>query len=279
MSVQLSGKVAAITGGAQGIGLAIAEALIAEGMSVAIGDLDRPRADAAAAHLGDRAIAVDLDVTSATSMRLFVDAAEHAFGPLDVLVNNAGIMLVGEFAKEEDRGTDLQIDVNLRGVINGCKAAIAVMADRGDGHIVNIASTAGKVGVPRVATYTATKHAVVGLTDSLRAELRSSGIQVSAIMPIPVNTQLGAALGRSILPSVEPEDVARQVVTVIRKRRNEAFVPSYMELISMATRWLPSPGRDLVTRVLGGHDIMNDADDAKREAYQRQAVELQRARR
>ncbi|CAN5400696.1 SDR family oxidoreductase [soil metagenome] len=279
MTIQLEGKVAAVTGGAQGIGRAIAEALVAEGMSVAIGDLDLARATATAEQLGDRAIALDLDVTSPQSVAIFLARTEDAFGPLDVLVNNAGIMLVGELAKEDDLCSDLQIDVNLRGVLNGCKAAVRTMADRGDGHIVNIASTAGKVAVPRLATYTATKHAVIGLTDSLRAELREQGIQVSAIMPVPVNTRLGAELGRSIVPPVEPEDVARQVVKVLRKRSNEAFVPSYMEFISMATRWLPSAGRDFMTRTLGGHNVMNQADDAKREQYQREAVAIQRAQR
>lgn len=279
MAVQLDGRVAAVTGGAQGIGKAIARALVAEGMSVMIGDLDLPTARATAEELGPRVHAVDLDVTDPTSVQRFVEAAEAAFGPLDVMVNNAGIMLVGELAKEDDRGTDLQVDVNLRGVINGCKAAIRAMQDRGDGHIVNIASTAGKVAVPRLATYTATKHAVVGLTDSLRAELRPAGIQVSAIMPVPVNTRLGADLGRSLIPPVEADDVARQVVRVLRRRSNEAFVPSYVELLSAATRWLPSPARDAATRLLRGHDVMVGADDAKREAYQREAVAAQRARR
>jgi NAD(P)-dependent dehydrogenase (short-subunit alcohol dehydrogenase family) len=276
MAVELAGKVAAITGGAQGIGRAIAAALVAEGMSVAIGDLDLPAALATAEALGPRVRAFDLDVTSPASVDDFVAAAEAALGPLDVFVNNAGIMLVGELAKEDDRATDLQIDVNLRGVLNGCKAAVRVMADRGDGHIVNIASTAGKVAVPRLVTYTATKHAVVGATDSLRAELRPLGIQVSAIMPVPVNTRLGAELGRSMVPPVEVEDVARQVVRVLRRRSNEAFVPSYVELISACVRWLPSPARDWVTRALGGHDVMLQADDAGREAYQREALDAQR---
>lgn len=279
MAVQLRGKVAAITGGAQGIGKAIARALVAEGMSVAIGDLDLPLAEATAAELGDRVAAFDLDVTSLESVTRFVAAAEEAFGPLDVMVNNAGIMLVGELVKEDERATDLQIDVNVRGVLNGCKAAVASMADRGDGHIVNIASAAGKVALPRLVTYTGTKHAVIGITDSLRPELAAQGIQVSAIMPVPVKTRLGAELGRSFIPPVEADDVARQVVKVLKRRSNEAFVPSYLELIHASTRWLPSPARDLVTRGLGGHQVMVDADDSGREAYQREALEVQRTRR
>ncbi len=277
MSVELNGKVAAVTGGAQGIGRAISEALLDAGVRVAIGDLDLAKAIVTAEELGRGCVAFDLDVTSPDSVRSFLDQTQDALGPLDIMINNAGIMLVGELSKEEDRGTDLQIDVNLRGVINSCKAAVRSMGDRGDGHIVNIASTAGKIAVPRLVTYTATKHAVVGVTDSLRAELRGSGIQVSAIMPVPVNTRLGAELGRSIVPRVEPEDVARQVLKVLRRRSNEAYVPSYMELLLASTRWLPSPARDFVTRVLGGHNVMLGADDHKREAYQREALDEQRA--
>ncbi len=278
MAVQLHGKVAAITGGAQGIGKSIARALVAEGMSVAIGDLDLPLARITAAELGDRAVALDLDVTSPASVRAFVTAAEEALGPLDVMVNNAGIMLVGEFAKEDDRGTDLQLDVNVRGVLNGCKAAVQVMADRGRGHIVNIASTAGKVAVPRLVTYTTSKHAVVGATDSLRAELRGTGIDVSAIMPVPVNTRLGSGLGRSVVPPVEPDDVARAVVRVLRRRRDEAFVPGYLAVGADMTAWLPTAARAAVARLLGAYDIMVQADDAAREAYQREAVAAQRSR-
>jgi short-subunit dehydrogenase len=280
---ELRGRVAAVTGGAQGIGRAIARALAAEGMAVAIGDLDLARAIATAEELsgpsGTAVRAFDLDVTSPESVQRFVADVEAALGPLDVMVNNAGIMLVGELAKEDDRGTDLQVDVNLRGVLNGCKAAVRAMADRGDGHIVNIASAAGKIGFARLVTYTATKHAVVGLTDALRAELRGSGIQVSAIMPVPVNTRLGAGLGRSLIPTVEPDDVARQVVKVLRRRSNEAFVPSYVELVTAAVRWLPSPARDAAARLVRGQSVLEDADDAARAQYQREALDIQRARR
>ena len=279
MTVELKGKVAAITGGARGIGKAIAEAFVAEGMSVAIGDLDLELAQATAKELGDRAVAFELDVTVPASMEAFVRSTEQAFGPLDVMVNNAGIMVVGDFLKEDDRATDLQIDVNVRGVLLGAKAAGRVMADRGQGHIVNIASAAGKVAIARLVTYAGTKHAVVGITDSLRAELRPHGIQVSAIMPNVVNTRLGAGLGSSMIPSVEPEDVAADVVRVVRGRRNDAMVPWILEPIRMLTAGLPSVARDFLTRALGGHDVMANTDDAVRDAYQAEALEGQQARR
>lgn len=279
MAIDLNGKVAAITGGAQGIGKATAKALVAEGMSVAIGDLDVGLAEATAAELGPRVKAFDLDVTSRDSVDAFVQATQDTFGPLDVMVNNAGIMVVGDFLKEDDRATDLQIDVNVRGVLLGCKAAGRVMVDRGDGHIVNIASAAGKAPIARLATYSGTKHAVVGITDSLRAELRGHGIQVSAIMPNVVNTRLGGGLGSSLIPAVEPEDVADAVVRVLKRRSNEAMVPWIMEPIRWVTAGLPSPVRDTLLRVLGANDVMADTDDKVRDDYQQEALGSQRARR
>ena len=279
MTVELNGKVAAITGGARGIGKAIAEAFVAEGMSVAIGDLDLELAQATAKELGDRVVAFELDVTVPSSMDAFVRSTEQAFGPLDVMVNNAGIMVVGDFLKEDDRATDLQIDVNVRGVLLGAKSAGRVMADRGQGHIVNIASAAGKVPIARLVTYVGTKHAVVGISDALRAELRPHGIQVSSIMPNVVNTRLGAGLGSSMIPSVEPEDVAAAVVRVVRGRRNEAMVPWILEPLRMLTAGLPSVARDFLTRALGGHDVMANTDDAVRDAYQAEALQGQKARR
>ena len=279
MTVELNGKVAAITGGARGIGKAIAEAFVAEGMSVAIGDLDLELAQGTAKELGDRVVAFELDVTVPSSMDAFVRSTEQAFGPLDVMVNNAGIMVVGDFLKEDDRATDLQIDVNVRGVLLGAKSAGRVMADRGQGHIVNIASAAGKVPIARLVTYVGTKHAVVGISDALRAELRPHGIQVSSIMPNVVNTRLGAGLGSSMIPSVEPGDVAAAVVRVVRGRRNEAMVPWILEPLRMLTAGLPSVARDFLTRALGGHDVMANTDDAVRDAYQAEALQGQKARR
>ncbi|MEO2107361.1 MAG: SDR family NAD(P)-dependent oxidoreductase, partial [Actinomycetota bacterium] len=154
MTVELKGKVAAITGGARGIGKAIAEAFVAEGMSVAIGDLDLELAQATAKELGDRAVAFELDVTVPASMEAFVRSTEQAFGPLDVMVNNAGIMVVGDFLKEDDRATDLQIDVNVRGVMHGCRAFLPLLRRADRGHIVNVASMIGLFAAPPPTTYT-----------------------------------------------------------------------------------------------------------------------------
>lgn len=277
-AVDLRGKVVAITGGAQGIGRATAEALIAEGCRVAIGDLDLPLAETTAAQLGHGTVALPLDVTDAQSVNTFIREVELALGPLDVMINNAGIMIIGDFLKEDDRATDLQIDVNVRGVLLGSRAAARVMADRGDGHIVNIASAAGRVAIARLVTYVGTKHAVVGISNALRAELKDKGIMVSTIMPNVVNTRLGSGLGTSLIPAVEPEDVARAIVRLLKHRGNEAMLPWILEPLSVLQA-LPASARDALTAAFGAHDVMGQADDRVRAEYEDVALADQRARR
>src|SRR4051794_33144075 len=175
----VAGKVVAITGGARGIGKATATALVRRGARVAIGDLDLELAEKTATELGGNVIALQLDVTDRSSFNAFLDGAEKELGPVDVLINNAGIMPVGPFEKESDETAQLMVDINLHGVIYGCKLALDRMIPRGSGHIVNIASQAGKAGIPGGATYSATKHAVVGLSEAIRLENRDKGIEIS----------------------------------------------------------------------------------------------------
>ena len=144
----------AVTGGARGIGAAIATEVVRRGARVAIGDLDEAEAAATAAGLGERAAGFALDVTDAASFAAFLDAAEERLGPLDVLVNNAGIMWVGRFHEEPEEVALRQFDVNLHGVLRGTKLAAARMRARGRGQIVNVASSASKIAPPGEATYT-----------------------------------------------------------------------------------------------------------------------------
>src|SRR6185295_861583 len=162
----LSGKVVAITGGARGIGKATATALVRKGCRVAIGDLDLALAEQTAAELGGGTVAFALDVTDRGSFTAFLDAAERELGPLDVVVNNAGIMPVTPFAEEPDDSIKRQLDINVYGVIVGMQLAMKRFVPRGKGHIVNLASQAGKGGFPGIATYSATKHAVVGVSEA-----------------------------------------------------------------------------------------------------------------
>ena len=164
----LHGKVAVVTGGGRGIGKAIALALTSEGARVAIGDVDVPAAEAAAAELGGETLGLPLDVTDGPGFAAFLDEVEQRLGPVDILVNNAGIMTVGAHDEEDDAAAVRMIEINLHGVILGTKEAMRRFKPRGTGHIVNVASSAGKTGFPHLATYCATKHAVVGLSEAVR---------------------------------------------------------------------------------------------------------------
>src|SRR6201985_3830226 len=144
----LAGDVVAITGGARGIGRATAAALIAQGARVAIGDIDAALAERTAQELGSGTVGLPLDVTNRTSFATFLDEVENRLGPLDVLINNAGIMPIGPFVSETDVTAERIIDINVHGVINGSKLALERFLPRDHGHLVNVASVAGKLGIP-----------------------------------------------------------------------------------------------------------------------------------
>jgi len=158
--LNLDGAVVAVTGGARGIGLAITEAMLAAGARVSIGDVDVELAKAEAKRLG--AHAEKLDVRNRESFAIFLESTRQALGPIDVLVNNAGIMPMGAFTDEDPALADAQIDINFRGVIYGMQLALPEMLSRRRGHVVNIASLAGRFAIPGAAVYTGTKaaHAV-----------------------------------------------------------------------------------------------------------------------
>src|SRR3954463_12689544 len=240
----LNGKVVAITGGARGIGKTTAEALVRAGARVGIGDIDADLVQRTASELGDAVRAYELDVTSRPSVAAFLDAVERDLGPLDVLVNNAGIMPVGPFLEEDDAAAVRQLDINVHGVIFGMKEALPRMLKRGSGHVVNLASVAGKGGFPHLATYCATKHAVVGLSESLRAELRDSGIEFTCVMPSLVDTELtsGVKAGRGV-EKAKVEDVADAIVDALRVPRFDVFVPRSVGYISKLMVMLPRSGR------------------------------------
>lgn len=271
MAERIRDRVVAVTGGARGIGRAIAEAMLAAGARVAIGDLDAGLARETADQLGPRCRASALDVCDRDSFAAFIAAVEADLGPLDVLVNNAGIMLVGDFLTMDDDTIDAQLDVNLRGVLTGMKLAGIGMRERRSGHIVNIASVAGLAGAPGGTTYSATKHAVVGATASLRGELRPYGVHVSAVCPTIVRTELGGGLGPMAVPPIMPADVGAAVVRVVRTKRNIVTVPRWMTGLGMAIAVLPSKGQEAITSKMGGARTLVEADPNRRAEYEQRA--------
>ena len=184
------GKSAVVTGAASGIGLALAKALIARGAEVWVTDIDSAGIRQAAQVLGSNAHPVVLDVRDASAVREVIESVAEAFGRIDFLFNNAGIIMAGEFNDFDTEHLDRIIDVNIRGVVNGTVAAYPLMIRQRGGHIVNTASLAGLAPSPLLSPYAMTKHAVVGLTSSLRFEAARYGIRVSAICPAAVDTPL-----------------------------------------------------------------------------------------
>src|SRR5215203_5932640 len=222
----LYGKVAVVTGGGRGIGKALAVALTSEGCRVAIGDVDGASAEATAAELGPNALGLVLDVTDRPGFTAFLDAVESRLGPIDVLVNNAGIMTVGPFEAEDDATAVRMVEINLNGVIHGTKEAVRRMKPRGTGHIVNMASSAGRFGFPNLATYCATKYGVIGLSEAVSAELRRTGVEVSVVMPNFVRTELSAGMGEVAgFRHSTVEEVAQATLGALKFPRFDVFVP------------------------------------------------------
>ncbi|MDQ6605706.1 MAG: SDR family oxidoreductase [Actinomycetota bacterium] len=265
----LVGSVVAITGGGRGIGRATALALVAQGARVAIGDVDDALAERSAEELGSGTVGLPLDVTDRASFAGFLDQVEERLGGLDVLINNAGIMPIGPFLEESDATAARIVDINLNGVIFGTKLALERFSARGSGHLVNVASTAGKAGVSGGATYCASKHAVVGLSEAIRQEVRGTGIDVTVVMPHVVNTELGSGLSNTRgVNLVEPEDVADAIVDALQTGRYEVFVPRSMGLLLRSKSLVPVAFSDWVGRLIKGDRVLVNPDRAARAAYE-----------
>jgi NAD(P)-dependent dehydrogenase (short-subunit alcohol dehydrogenase family) len=269
----LYGRVAVVTGGGRGIGKALALALTSEGCRVAIGDVDAASAEAAAAELGGDTVGLPLDVTDRPGFTAFLDEVERRLGPIDVLVNNAGIMPVGPLDEEEDATAIRLIEINLHAVIHGTKEAMRRMKPRGTGHIVNVASSAGKSGFPNLATYCATKHGVVGLSEAVRSELRGTGVEVSVVMPGIVKTELSTGLVETpAFKSSTPEEVADAVVDALKFARFDVYVPKSIGPTLALVNLIPRRAREALGRVLKIDRALLDADRAARAAYEARAA-------
>jgi short-subunit dehydrogenase len=265
--IQLDGAAVAITGGARGIGLATAKAFAAMGSRVFIGDLDEDLAVAAAAEIGAHGLA--LDVRSRESFAEFLDAPRALGLPLTVLVNNAGIMPAGRFVDEDDAITDAILDINVKGVLTGTKLALPGMLERGTGHIVNVGSYLGKMPAAGLATYTASKHAVVGFSEALRDEIAGSGVTVTAVLPAAVRTELtaGVKLG-GLLPTVDPEDIAAAVVATCARRRAVVAVPAWVRAYEPTAGLVPDRLVAAVRGRLTRDRVLQTLDTAARSPYE-----------
>jgi 2-dehydro-3-deoxy-L-rhamnonate dehydrogenase (NAD+) len=189
--MSLSGRVGLVTGGARGIGLAIAQRLVADGARVAIADLDEVAARAAASGLGASAVALTADVTRTADVERMVSAAHRQWGRLDIVVNNAGITGGSKLTWElTDDDWNQVIACDLTSVFLVSRAAVRLMLAQGSGRIVNIASIAGKEGNPTLAPYSTAKAGVIGFTKALAKEVAGRGIFVNAVAPAVIGTDL-----------------------------------------------------------------------------------------
>lgn len=194
--------VAIITGAGSGIGRALSIELARRGATVHVTDIDQGAAERVAREVGSGAHASRLDVRDAAAVRALVEGVARDHGKLDLMFNNAGIPVSGEASELSVEHWDRTIDVNLRGVIHGVAAAYPIMVRQGHGYIVNTASIAGLVPIALLASYTASKHAVVGLSGSLAAEGEAFGVKVSALCPGLIETPLIERDNPSDLPKI-----------------------------------------------------------------------------
>jgi NADP-dependent 3-hydroxy acid dehydrogenase YdfG len=269
--IDLAGSVVLITGGGRGIGRAAGSAFVSRGATVCLADLDLPIAEEAADEINAHAFGVD--VTSRASFAHCVAEVTERFGGIDVLVNNAGVMPLGGFLDEPDALSATTFDVNVWGLIHGMRLVLPAMVGRGSGHIVNVASMAGKMAVPGMAVYNASKFAALGLSRAVREEFAASGVSVSAVLPSAVRTGLasGVPLGHG-MPTVDPEDVARAIVGSVRNRRAEITVPGYLRLFDLVDALVPDSVFRLGRRLLDDARALTSIDhDARREYEQRVA--------
>jgi short-subunit dehydrogenase len=266
----LTGKLVVITGAARGIGRATAAALAAEGARVVIADLDAELAARAAAELGTQVSSRGLDVTDHAAFTALLDDVERELGPLDVLINNAGVMPIGRFEDATDASINRLFAINVFAVMHGTREAINRMKPRGRGHIVNLASMAGVAPTPGATAYCASKHAVVGFCESLSWELRGSGVELSYVLPSLVNTELAADVKRTRAANViEPETVAAEIVAALNFPKLAVYAPRSMGPVTKVSGLLPRRlGEKIMTATGSDHLILDSLGGTGRAAYE-----------
>ena len=271
MSTHQAGpKTIVITGAARGIGLATAAILAGRGHRVVMSDIDGELVADEAAKLGEKAAGYGLDVTDREAFRKHLEMVESEFGPIDVMVNNAGIASASPTILDQDPAiTDRTIDINLKGVMNGTIEAVRLMEPRRKGHVVNVASLAGVMGVAGLAAYSASKFGVVGFTESMRYEFDDRGLVFTCVMPGPVDTGMMDGTSSSPLVSMlKPEEMAAGIVAAVEGQKPRVALPRSSYFLSRLISILPP-----VVGIKVGHwtkvdRIYTDVDPAARAAYE-----------
>lgn len=255
--LDLNGKIALITGGAGGLGLATARALGREGMIVALWDNNGERIESAIENLTANGVTAKgwvVDVTDPTAVRATATKVEAELGPVFLLDNNAGVHSPGDFLQSTDHDNQRQIAVNLNSYLYCSQAFIPGMIARGEGHVVMIASAAGLLGVPGMAVYSATKHAVVGFAESLRLELCRGGVaavNITIVCPSFIDTGMFPNTTPPLFtPWLKPEELAEKIVSAVKSNRLYVREPFMVQLIPLL-KALPRAVGDLLCHVTG----------------------------
>jgi NAD(P)-dependent dehydrogenase (short-subunit alcohol dehydrogenase family) len=261
MAKPFDDKVAIVTGGASGIGRGIVLCLAERGARVVIADINESGADSVLKEVeraGGRAQTATVDVRSRSSVEALVNDISEEHGRLDFMFNNAGVCVVGDASKLDDAQWDQMVDVNIRGVLHGTTVAYARMAAQGHGHIVNTGSIAGLVPAPTLAGYAMSKHAVVGLSTSLRIEAARKGVNVSVVCPGVIDTPMlhetVETIGsdqdeatRAVLGSPYPaERCARDLLEGVARNDAVIIVTGMAKTISAMHRAAPAVVRGLI---------------------------------
>ncbi len=235
MSLDLRNKIAVVTGGGSGIGRALCQLFAADEARVVVADINEAATGETLALLetGDH-LAVGLDVSNADAWTAMREQIIGKYGRVDILCNNAGVMRVGTFVDSPMEDWYLQSRINIDGVILGCKTFIKDMIGQGSGHIVNTSSLAGMIAVPDCSTYTASKYAVVGFSQSLAQEVADKGVQVSILAPgavdTPMNDEMDFPAEDRLIPA---EDVASNVLRTIKANDGRFCIFSHPEFRDM----------------------------------------------
>lgn len=264
-------KTIVITGAARGIGLATASILATRGHRLVMSDVDGVLASAEAEKLGESATGFGLDVTDRDAFREHLEMVEKEIGPIDILINNAGIAAASPNILEQDPAvTDRTIEINLKGVMNGTIEAIRLMEPRRRGHVVNIASLAGVMGVPGLAAYAASKFGVVGFTESVRMEFSDKGLEFTCVMPGPVDTGMMAGTSSSpIVSMLTPAEMASGIVAAVEGHKPRVSLPRSSYFLARLTSILPPAFGIRVGRWTRIDRIYTDVNPAARAEYEK----------